>query len=208
MPLLVETIRSDNGRFNDLSPHIERMTRSRKVLFGIESEDRPDDTLEHALIEASGLIGEGRWKLRVLYDREIRDVEAASYSPKQIKSAALVDGRGISYACKFVDRSELEDLDRRSRAVGADTAIIVLSGRITDFSYANAAFYDGESWWTPAEPLLRGTRRSRLIEAGLIKTTVLTPADLDRFISVSPINAMLELGEIMVDIGSINREII
>ena len=201
MPLLVETIRADDGRFDDLTPHIERMARSRRALFGIEAPLH----LEGALERASAFIGEGRWKVRVLYDTEIRSVEAVPYKPKPCRSAALVDGGSVSYAHKTVDRPELDELTRRARAAGADTALIVSDGRITDFSYANAAFFDGRSWWTPDEPLLLGTRRARLLAAGILSTVALVPSDLDRFVSVSPINAMLELGEVTMDIGKIIR---
>jgi len=206
MPLLVETLRADDGRFSSLYPHLERMSRSRRALFGLAGS--LESALEEALDAAAGSIGEGRWKIRVLYDSEIRRVEAAAYQPKPISSAALVDGRGISYAHKTADRRELDGLTRRAEEAGADTALIVSGGQITDFPYANTAFFDGRLWWTPEEPLLRGTRRSRLLEAGLLHTSRITPGDLSKYISLCPINAMLELGEIMVDIGSINQEIL
>ena len=208
MPLLVETIRADNGLFDSLMPHIERMERSRRDLFGIEPDGYLEEVLGDALRLRASSIGEGRWKVRVLYDTEIRDVEAAAYQPKLINTAALVDGRGISYTWKTADRSELDELTRRAEAAGADTALIVSDGRITDFPYANAAFFDGSSWWTPDLPLLPGTRRARLLDDGRISAIPIAPGNLDRFISVSPINAMLELGEIMVDISSIYQEIL
>jgi len=206
MPLLVETLRADDGRFADLTPHIDRMGRSRRALFGLINSPRA--ALAESLEAAAVSIGEGRWKIRVLYDREIRRVEAAAYWPKLIRSAALVDGRGISYAHKTADRRELDELNRRAEEAGADTALIVSNGQITEFPYANAAFFDGRHWWTPEEPLLMGTRRSRLLEAGLLHTSRITPGDLSKYISLCPINAMLELGEIMVDIGSIDQEIL
>ena len=153
MPLLVETIRADDGRFDDLTPHIERMARSRRALFGIEAPVG----LEGALERASNSIGEGRWKVRVLYDTEIRSVEAAPYQPKPYGSAALVDGGSISYPYKTDDRPELDELTRRARA------------------------------------------------AGILYTAALVPSDLDRFVLLSPINAMLELGEVTLDVRNILR---
>jgi len=206
MPLLVETLRADDGGFDDLTPHIDRMIRSRRALFGLTNS--LESALEEALEAASVSIGEGRWKIRVLYNSEIRHVEAAAYRPKPIRSAALVDGRGIFYTHKTADRQELDGLTRRAEEAGVDTALIVSNGQITDFPYANAAFFDGRLWWTPEEPLLMGTRRFRLLEAGLLHTRRISPGDLPEYISLCPINAMLELGEIMVDIGSIDREIL
>lgn len=199
MPLLVESIRADDGCFDQLGPHIDRMKRSRKELFGIEAPPG----LEGALERASDSIGDGRWKVRVLYDEEIRGVEANLYIPRLYRRAALVEGGSVNYAHKTVDRPELDELTRRAEAAGADTALIVSGGRITDFSYANAAFFDGDSWWTPEDPLLRGTRRARLLSEGRITTAQLSVSDLYRFVSVCPINAMLPLGEIILDITSL-----
>jgi 4-amino-4-deoxychorismate lyase len=206
MPLLVETIRADDGRFENLKYHHERMWQSRRTLFGLEN------SLESSLLElldrSAGKIGSGRWKVRVLYDSEIRSLEAGAYQPKPLASAALVDGRGITYTFKTADRSELDEINQRAVEAGADTALIVSKGFITDFPYANAAFYDGRYWWTPEEPLLAGTRRARLLADGLIRPCRISPENLKKYISVSPVNAMLELGEIMVDIGCINREVL
>jgi 4-amino-4-deoxychorismate lyase len=201
MPLLVETIRADDGLFEDPGPHLERMARSRSALFGAEAPLN----LRGALEQVSTSIGEGRWKLRVLYDTEIRRVEAALYVPKPYCSAALVDGGSIKYPHKTADRPELDKLTRRAVSAGAETALIVSGGRITDFSYANAAFFDGRLWWTPAQPLLPGTRRARLLTSGKILEANITPGNLDRYVSVSPINAMLDLGEVLMDIGSIRK---
>jgi 4-amino-4-deoxychorismate lyase len=196
---LVESIRADDGRFDNPGPHIDRMRRSRRELFGLTSSP----PLERALEEISGRLGPGRWKVRVLYDTEIRAVEAAPYEFKPFRSAALVDGGTVSYPHKTVERNILDDLSRRARERGADTALIVSGGFITDFSYANAAFFDGRTWFTPAVPLLEGTRRARLLAAGRLQTADIRPADLIRFSSVCPVNAMLDLGEVTLSVRDI-----
>lgn len=201
MPLLVETIRADDGRYDDLSPHENRMERSRSALYGKLAPLK----LEAALQTFSDSIGEGRWKVRVLYDMEIRSIEAAVYVPKSYTSAALVDGGDVNYILKTVERPELDILTRRAESLGGDTALIIKAGKITDFSYANAVFFDGSSWWTPRRPLLLGTRRERLLAAGRILQADISPEDLDRFTHACPINAMLELGELMMETASIIR---
>lgn len=199
MPLLVETIRADDGQFDDLSPHVDRIERSRSALFGeVAPLNLPDE-----LSRVSESIGAGRWKVRVLYDLEIRSIEAEVYRPKPYASAALVDGGAVNYQYKTAERPELDALTRQAVSMGGDTALIIKAGRITDFSYANAAFFDGKFWWTPREPLLRGTRRDRLLAEGRILETDITPEDLKGYIIVSPINAMLELGEVLMETTSI-----
>lgn len=198
MPLLVESLKAENGLFDDLTPHIRRMKRSCNELFGIESPD-----LEETLEDCAGDIGTGIWKIRVLYDQKIRDVQAAVYQPRRYLSAALIDGGDVEYRNKMAGRPVLDTLTARAVESGCDAALIVKNGLITDFSYANAAFYDGRNWWTPDRPLLEGTRRYRLLEAGVLRTASIRPADLASFISVSPINAMLDLGQVSLETENI-----
>ena len=199
MCLLLESIRCENGRFEDLNPHIERMVRSRTDLWGCSV--KPD--LIDALRNARDGIGRGYWKVRVLYDTEIREVEATPYVARPCGSAALIEAGDVEYAHKFARRPELDRLTERARSAGADTALIAKSGAVTDFSYANAAFYDGSVWWTPDRPLLEGTRRQRLLAAGRIKTTTIRAGDLRNFSLAAPINAMLDLGEISMPTSAI-----
>jgi 4-amino-4-deoxychorismate lyase len=94
---------------------------------------------------------------------------------------------------------ELDALTRQAQEAGADTALIVSGGLITDFAYANAAFFDGKDWYTPAHPLLLGTRRERLLAQKRIHPADIRPSHLHRYLQVSPINAMLDLGEVVLD---------
>jgi len=199
MSPLVESLRAEDGRFDDLTPHRERMIRARRAIFGLETV--PD--LDGALEEVRDRLGDGVWKVRVIYDPEIRTVEAAPYEPRPYRSAALVDGGSIAYPHKWTDRSALDALQETARAAGADAALIVVDGRITDFTWANSAFFDGRRWFTPALPLLAGTRRDRLLAAGRMETADIRPADLGAYVSACPINAMMDLGEVEIPIDRI-----
>ena len=199
MPLLIESLRAEDGRFEPLWPHEERMNRSRRELFGI----REPFVLAERMEEHRDKFGPGLWKVRILYEKEIRAVEATPYTPRFYGSAALVDGSGVKYAYKAAERSALDALTEKAVRLGADTALIVADGFLTDFSYANAVFFDGDEWFTPARPLLMGTRRARLLSEGRIKEAALRPAELGGFIACGPINAMLDLEAVVMDIGSI-----
>lgn len=201
MRTLLESLRCEDGRLVDPQAHVARMRQSRSALWGCTAE--PD--LMEAFERVRGRIGRGLWKLRVLYDTQIRAVEAAPYTARQWRSAGLVDARGLEYAHKFARRTELERLEGRARAAGADAALIVKGGELTDFSYANAAFFDGTAWFTPAAPLLEGTRRRRLLDAGRIEPARIHIADMRHFTLVSPINAMLDLGDIRVPVARLLR---
>ncbi len=201
MPLLVESLKAEDGQFDSLEPHIDRMNRSVKELFNAPAPDLPS-----ALDGITDRLGPGVWKIRVLYDKEIREVHAAVYQPRPYRNAVLVDGGNVDYSNKTVERSELDELTVRAVAAGGDTALIVKGGLVTDFTYANAAFFDGQEWWTPNCPLLAGTRRARLLRAGLIRTLDIRPRDLGSFHKVSPINAMLDLDEVSLAIECIIQE--
>ena len=198
---LLESIRCEDGRLVDPKPHIARMRRSRSALWGCTAE--PD--LLGAFERIEGRIGRGLWKLRVLYDTQIHALEAAPYTAGRWRSAGFIEAPGLEYAHKFERRAELERLEARARAAGADAALIVQDEEITDFSYANAAFFDGAAWFTPASPLLEGTRRKRLLDAGRITAVRIRIADMPHFTLVSPINAMLDLGEITVPVSKLFR---
>ena len=198
---LIESIRCEGGRLINAELHAERMVRSRRALWGCAAE--PD--LAGAFAGIRGRIDGGLWKVRVIYDTEIREVEALPYTVGRWCSAGIVDAPGLEYSHKFEERGELERLEARARNAGADGALIVKGGDVTDFSYANAAFFDGAAWFTPEPPLLEGTRRRRLLAAGRITAVRIRIADIRCFTLVSPINAMLDLGEITVPVPRIFR---
>lgn len=198
---LLESIRCEDGRLVAAQWHVARMRQSRAALWGCTAE--PD--LIGAFERVRGRIGPGLWKLRVLYDTQIRAVEAAPYTARRWRSAGLVEAPGLEYAHKFARRTELERLEGRARAAGADAVLIVKGGELSDFSYANAAFFDGTALFTPSAPLLEGTRRQRLLDAGRIKPMPIRIDDMRHFTLVSPINAMLDLGEISVPVAGLLR---
>jgi 4-amino-4-deoxychorismate lyase len=64
-------------------------------------------------------------------------------------------------------------------------------GLIKDCSYTNIVFCDGVHWFTPAAPLLEGTKRAKLIEEGGILPKALYVQDLPNFKKFKCINAMI-----------------
>ncbi|MCB0635140.1 MAG: aminotransferase class IV [Lewinella sp.] len=108
-----------------------------------------------------------------------------------MESLRLVEIDGLNYRYKFADRRALEDAF--SRREGCDEVIIVWRGYLTDATYANLALFDGQHWWTPAHPLLKGVRRSSLLAEGRIRPAVIRAADLKLFKEIKLINAMLSL---------------
>ena len=91
----------------------------------------------------------------------------------------------------------------KSQADGADEIIIVKRNHITDTSYTNIALFDGTQWVTPSTPLLNGTRRAQLIDAGRLIEQEVCITNLSSFQSISLINAMMDLNELVLPISSI-----
>jgi 4-amino-4-deoxychorismate lyase len=193
--LLFETIRCKDGCLEQLAYHRERMQRSTATLFG---ETKPID-LEP--LRAGVTPVEGVWKCRVMYGRSIERVEFASYEPAPVRRLALLADEELSYEHKYTDRSAL--LALVASRPEADDVIVVRRGLLTDASYANIALYDGMRWATPATPLLRGTRRERLLREGVLEVRDIRPADLVKYTRISLINAMLDLGAVEVPTAGI-----
>ena len=194
----IETIRVENGRALSLPYHQKRVNESLLLTGG-----------GSVRLSLAGLLGnlpttEGVFKARIVYDNtgKVLEQSLTPYTPKKVRTLRLVDCDDIDYSLKYADRTRLNAL--AARVGSADEIIIVRHGKLTDTSYSNIALYDGENWFTPRYPLLRGTMRQRLLDEGVIQETDITPADLRLYRQVSLINAMMPLGTCCADTESID----
>ena len=186
----VETICIENGKSRNLSYHVQRLNLTMRTFF-------PESKAigEHELLTDIPNV-QGLQKARVVYDENgITERSFAPYSIRKINSIAIVEGNDISYSWKSTDRSALMRL--REKAPDYDEVIIIKNGCVTDTSYTNLCFFDGKEWLTPDTPLLRGTMRQKLLDEGIIREARILKSDLNKFQSVSLINAMMPLGELL-----------
>jgi len=191
---LVESIKIQNRQPVNIEWHNKRFNEARSEAFGVIT---PIDLQEVIVIPET--LGNGVYKCRVLYEKEIEAVEFQGYTIRPVKSLKLVDGGDIDYHLKYENREALAQL--MAQKGDADDILIVKNGFITDTSYSNIAFFDGKQWLTPDTYLLNGTQRQRLLAEGILKETPITPADLQLFTMAKPINAMLDFEETrLVDI--------
>lgn len=187
----VETICIENGKPRNLSYHVQRLNLTMRTFF-------PESKAigEHELLTDIPNV-QGLQKARVVYDENgITERSFAPYSIRKINSIAIVEGNDISYSWKSTDRSALMRL--REKAPDYDEVIIIKNGCVTDTSYTNLCFFDGKEWLTPDTPLLRGTMRQKLLDEGIIREARILKTDLHKFQSVSLINAMMPLGELLL----------
>jgi len=194
---LVETIKCKNGKLENLRYHQARFNLARKELFG---ENFELNLIEE--IKVSEKYQTGLFRCRVIYASDIEKIEFHLYEYRKVESLKLMEDCTIDYRYKFTDRKKLNELFEKRE--NCDDIIIVKNGCITDSYVANIVFFDGKEWWTPATPLLHGTRRAQLIEEGKIKVCRITPDDLPRFEKAGLINAMQGMDEMpVIRIGNI-----
>lgn len=185
MSQFFESIRVKDNIAENLSLH---QLRVNKTLKSFDASNRSIElaSIVHQLI----LPAEGLFKLRVSYDLNGNHQSSfTDYQYKQIQNFALVDIKGQGYDYKFSNRDWINEALALS---GKDEIMMHDGGLIKDCSYTNIVFYDGVNWFTPATPLLEGTQRAKLIEAGVIQPKAMYVQDIPSFQKFKCINAMLD----------------
>lgn len=143
----------------------------------------------------------GRVKLRIRYNQKDRIFHFEHYQTQKIESLQLVYTEELDYSYKYTERENLNALFAQKGK--CDDVLIVKKGRITDSSYANVVFFDGNEWWTPNHPLLKGTCRARLLSQEIIKEILLEVNDLKNFKGLKLINAMRDMDQPIIPIENL-----
>ena len=123
------------------------------------------------------------------------------YTVRHVHSLALMQADTIDYTYKSAGREPLNCLFALRGA--CDDILIVKQGLLTDTSIANIALSDGTHWYTPAHPLLKGTKRAALLEEGILQEKDIRPEDLPSFSTVRLFNAMIDWGELELPVRNI-----
>jgi len=163
------------------------MNNSRAELFN--SKDQID--LSKIIFPPDDL-SNGLYKCRVIYSEKIVSVDFQKYKKKKISSLQIVYDNEMSYSHKFEDRTKFKKHLRKSKT---DEILIIKNELVTDTSFSNVVFFDGAKYFTPSSPLLKGTKRARLITEGIIQEEEIRLTDIDKFKFVYLVNALLNLSE-------------
>ena len=196
MNSFLETIRVEQGRAHLLKFHQQRMAATIREVYG---DSAPVPSLEETLRDSVAIPDAGLYKCRVVYDSTIRRIELEPYTLRPVRSLRLVVAPvDLDYHLKSADRCALAAL--AAGKDGCDEVIIVRDGLVTDTSYTNLLFRttDGRLL-TPRTPLLSGTMRRHLLDAGLVSEADITPCELvpgnsAHITHALLINAMMPLG--------------
>ena len=178
---LFETIKVINGEIQNLDYHLARISYSRNELFGF-----PD----RMSFSTATLPEKGIYRVKVVYGKDIEDIEIKPYVEKPIKTLKIVHS-DIEYDYKYLDRTDLNNLYAQKGA--ADDVLIIKDGLVTDTTIANTVFYKAGQWYTPSTPILMGTKRAKLIEEGSVKVQDIKLEDINSFEKVGIINALRDI---------------
>ena len=184
----IESICCINKQLRNLEFHQARFDRTRNDNF---TEINP--ILLEEIIKFPTDLTDEKYKVRIVYDREIQSVEFLPYQMKSINSIQLfeIDPK-INYTYKYSDRSFLDEFLKEAQT---DDLVLIKSNYITDCTYSNLVFFDGENWFTPRSVLLKGTMREALLQSNQISERNIKVSDLANFKSFKRINAMMNLAE-------------
>lgn len=182
---LIESIRLEDGEWFNLHYHQKRMDESVFLLTGVQNKIQLI-----SLLQKQNLPVTGKFKCRIVYS-EVGGIEMSltPYETRSINSIKIIHDNTIDYAFKFEDRTALNNLFAQRNT--CDDILIVKNGLVTDASYSNVVFFDGASWLTPAQPLLKGTMRQYLLDSGAIVEEAIRADQIPLFKKVKLINALL-----------------
>lgn len=196
MSRFIETIKVSDGQYELPDMHLQRIQDTCMQYYG--RSRKTDDIL--AVLKTVYNKNE-TYKLTIRYDLNSFTTEAIPYRKRLINHLVLIESNEIDYSLKYADRSQLEKC--KNKAGTNNECIIVKHGRITDTSFSNLIFWNGDEWHTPIYPLLPGIRRKHLLEKRLIVAKDIPVSNLADYTKVSLINSMLEPGESELDINRI-----
>lgn len=187
MPLFLETIRVDEGVPCQLELHQRRVEETLRAFYPFA---------HISLLDFLPRVdGTNRAKWRIVYDYKVREVSLTPYIPRPIASLCVIETEE-EYEYKSAERQWIDEAFAQRGE--ADDVLFVRDGLITDTSICNVALFDGEDWLTPAQPLLKGTMRRSLLQAGVLKEAPIAVANLFSYSKIRLFNALLPWGEVEI----------
>ena len=120
-----------------------------------------------------------------------------------IQSLAIIENNTIDYAYKYHNRAAINELV--AKRGGCDDILIIKNSLITDTSFTNVVFKDFDgTLYTPSSNLLAGTKRRKLLDAGIIYERDIHVKDIQSYAGIYLINAMIDIEDrVFVDINAI-----
>jgi len=189
MSLFFETLYIDDGQIRNLSYHNKRMNQTIDANFGT-----------HSHLDLSHFVDleQSYQRCKVIYDQTIQTIQYHPITKRKFGCFKIINA-DIDYSYKYLDRSAIDALSEHRGE--CDDIIIVHNGKVLDTSIANIAYFDGERWITPAEPLLRGTMRASLLDRGRITEGDVHIDDLRHAHGLAIMNAIVGFVQVEMKFG-------
>ncbi|WP_455513776.1 aminotransferase class IV [Porphyromonas sp.] len=197
----LETLRLRGEEAHALELHRDRVRRT-LLHAGAAPEGHPlleELVPERLVARLRAELGEGYraeqlYRLSYSYDREgVQELRCLAYAPRQLERLVLWElPEGFDYSYKYADRSFFDAVQAELQQ-GELPLFVRSDGSLSDTSYTNIVLWTAAGYRTPERPLLEGTERRRLLEAGRISVAPLTLMDLSACRGVYLINAMMPL---------------
>jgi 4-amino-4-deoxychorismate lyase len=192
----VESIKLKDGVFYRLKLHQERVNKAFAACYPDEDPISIFQNLNQSVIPQ-----DGTYKCRMIYDEDVQLLEFVPYERREINSLKLVETNMESSAYKLEDRTGFNAAFAQRGY--CDDVLLVKKGLLMDTSYCNIALYDGENWVTPGVPLLYGVNRAELLVEGKLIEKDIAVSELKNYQKIALFNAMIEFGEMVLDIDRI-----
>ncbi|MFC0309442.1 aminotransferase class IV family protein [Gallibacterium trehalosifermentans] len=185
-----ETIAIQNGEVQHLSYHQARYQRTVQHYYQMNYQHFDFSTI----IQVPTEFQQGLVRCRIDYNQTDFQIQFFPYQRRQFRSFHPVIADQIDYQFKYCHREPLNQLYQQRQ--GADEILIVQQGQITDCSIGNLVFLRQGEWFTPAQPLLAGTQRQRLLEQEKIHLRTILLTELELFEEIRLINALNPLDNV------------
>ncbi|MET0395973.1 MAG: aminotransferase class IV, partial [Longimicrobiaceae bacterium] len=176
---LIETVLVDNGGWQQLTEHLDRMGESAQY-FGFKWDRH---AVEAAVRKEPAPFGLSRGRIRLLPGGRIA-IEVMPFAPfgaprRVALSQAPVDASD-PFLCHKTTRREVYTTRAAERPDCDDVVLVNERGEVTESTIANVVVRIGGALWTPPREagLLAGVFRRHLLETGEIRERTLRPADL------------------------------
>lgn len=190
---LFETIRIHQQKIVHFEDHLARMKHSIKALSGRDLQFELNEKNILQEIKNDALL-----KCKILYNENDFEIEISNYEKRLIENIVFIHDDNISYPLKFVNRNCF--LKHTQNLQTTTEPIFIVNGLLTDSSYSNIALWNGHEWHTPKEPLFFGVRRNILLNEFKIFEKEISINDIHQYQKISLINAMLDLGDLEINL--------
>ena len=187
MENFIETIKLKDGKVYQLEYHQRRVNQTFKYFFKQSTVLQLNTEINKIILPTTGF-----FKIRIEYNANYCKTEVSPYSFRSISSFEFIHTEE-DYPFKSVNRTFFDKSKKLSKA---DEIIFIKNKYVTDTSYSNIVFFDGDEWLTPDTFLLNGTKRQRLLEEKRIKKRPISMNDVLKFEKIGLINAMIDLNEL------------